>query len=676
MTTPFTWKDARLAADSLTPPQRRLLLLLARFPLLWAEPLQALSGHGGPASLYRTIDRLRTNRLLAQLRLSWRPGHSPALHYLTDLGLATLALDRGVEPSAIAKHFHLRGDDLLTRLPGWPYLAAVYELLALAVQSQAEGCEVLDWECPWRRQVMVPARRTPAAVQAPAYVQLGSSAGATELLLLLPDPGTVPLRAHRGQLRHLAEYSARSPHLCLLISTPSQRRADSWHALLEHVGREVGVAVPAGIVVRNGAGWSGVPHAGFARSGPSRAPRPLCLAPLMEGRNDNPLPAHVDLRRARTSSGKLGLAALGLTVTQRHVLDLLARHPFLSTGQLGLTLGLAPDRLGRLLEPLFTTELVRRLSLEERSHEGELLECTHKGLRLVAAQAGLTLSQAARFVPLIGGGPAESVGPRPSLVKKLAHTQGVNRLLASFRRPERPNADGLVSWQSEAAASRWGVFPDGYGVYRREGKLYGFFLEYDRGTMNTRGYARKLAAYYDYRDSGSYLDDYSSFPPILFVTNGNAAEKRFARMATAAARGRFPLLILLTVEGRVEGANNPTGLTGPIWRAPEAHFDDRQSWPFGICALEGAATDTLRRYPPMKGKSSYRSIKAAAEELRVSPAIIRRGITDRNIPAVQLHGNWRIPASFFEELEERAYRRVPAIIAPALGIADRYRVSP
>ena len=34
------------------------------------------------------------------------------------------------------------------------------------------------------------------------------------------------------------------------------------------------------------------------------------------------------------------------------------------------------------------------------------------------------------------------------------------------------------------------------GVYRRNGRRYGFLLEYDRGTENRRDYLRKLAAYY------------------------------------------------------------------------------------------------------------------------------------------------------------------------------------
>lgn len=68
----------------------------------------------------------------------------------------------------------------------------------------------------------------------------------------------------------------------------------------------------------------------------------------------------------------------------------------------------------------------------------------------------------------------------------------------------------------------------------------------------------------------------------------------------------------------------------------------------------------------MRGKSGYRSIKCAAEELGVSQATIRRGITAGHIPAVHVHGNWRIPGSYFDDLEQQAYAKV---VIPLTGSA-------
>lgn len=54
---------------------------------------------------------------------------------------------------------------------------------------------------------------------------------------------------------------------------------------------------------------------------------------------------------------------------------------------------------------------------------------------------------------------------------------------------------------------------------------------------------------------------------------------------------------------------------------------------------------------------AYRSLARAADELGVSVQTVRRGIKNGRIPAVQVFGDWRIPGSFFEELEATAYGR-------------------
>jgi len=57
------------------------------------------------------------------------------------------------------------------------------------------------------------------------------------------------------------------------------------------------------------------------------------------------------------------------------------------------------------------------------------------------------------------------------------------------------------------------------------------------------------------------------------------------------------------------------------------------------------------------GTAGYRSIRAASGELGLSELTIRRAITAGEIPAVQIHGQWRIPLSYFEDLERQAYSR-------------------
>src|SRR5438132_627043 len=96
------WRDAEHAARNLTQSERRMLLLLTRLPLIWAEAIAGLDGLQGPASIYRCLSRLSDAGLIRTIRPALRPGPSPRLPYLTDLGLATIAVDQGVEVRHLA----------------------------------------------------------------------------------------------------------------------------------------------------------------------------------------------------------------------------------------------------------------------------------------------------------------------------------------------------------------------------------------------------------------------------------------------------------------------------------------------------------------------------------------------------------------------------------------------
>lgn len=93
--------------------------------------------------------------------------------------------------------------------------------------------------------------------------------------------------------------------------------------------------------------------------------------------------------------------------------------------------------------------------------------------------------------------------------------------------------------------------------------------------MRREGYARKFAAYHDYRDRGRYARDYGGFPAILVVTIP-AAEARIAAAAEDAGIGAGPTLpVLLTTRERLD--REPHGLLGPAWRS--SMDDARRHWP-------------------------------------------------------------------------------------------------
>jgi hypothetical protein len=251
--------------------------------------------------------------------------------------------------------------------------------------------------------------------------------------------------------------------------------------------------------------------------------------------------------------------ALGLTVTDRILLDLVGRHPFLTLDRLAMVLGWSVSSVRRRRDRLISVGLMRLLAFDEISQEIadlELVELTGEGLTLCAAQQGLSLAAAVHVNGIAGGGPEQPIGSRCMLIAQLSHTLGVDDIFINLVHPKRHSAatrsgDGLVEWHNAAACSRRHLRPDGYGIYRYRGHLYGFFLEYDRGTMSARDYRRKFGAYYAYWTSGRFARDYDGFPTILVVTIDNAAEDRIASAARTASVGHDP----------------------------DADFRDRRNWP-------------------------------------------------------------------------------------------------
>jgi hypothetical protein len=162
---------------------------------------------------------------------------------------------------------------------------------------------------------------------------------------------------------------------------------------------------------------------------------------------------------------------------------------------------------------------------------------------------------------------------------------GIARRLAAVGRD-----DAMLEWQNATACTRRYLRPDGYGLYLRNGRRFGFFLEYDRGTMNRRDYCNKLTAYYDYATSRRFERDYHGYPTLLIVTTSNSVEERIARVAREAAVGRgVSLPLLLTCRWRIHEPSNADGLLGPIWREPDFDFGNRRRWILGAGRIPAKA---------------------------------------------------------------------------------------
>ncbi len=580
---------------ALSASERRLLVLLSQLPLIYPTPLAAVAGIACQATAKWHLRRLQSAGLIGRLKVAVRPGHSPAALYLTDRGLSAASLLLGEEASAIARRNGLGGAALRGAIPGLVHLGALYEMLA-AVCDRGVGVPRLRlWQRPWRVRFRPRLARAQASVAIPGHARLAWDDGQLDVLLL-PDLATYPVRARRLTILRLAQLAAvaSGPLPALVIATDCPERGEAWRALVAQVARARGAGSLSVWIVD----WANL-REDLAScltlqhlSGPLAGPR--WVGADLTGRESptsgrrlvaNPAAAS---GATKTRAACLGQIALTLLPSDHLLLDTLGRHPFLRAGQLGDLLGWAPAWAAQRCHRLRRRGLLLELQAGDPrggEHTGPW-EVSAVGLRLVAARQGLSLAQAVHYNGLAGGGLREPVGTRTSLARHLRHTLGVNALFvrlaatAALRRRQGYD-DELAEWRGAAACARRALRPDGYGLYRHAGQLYGFFLEYDRGTTNRRDYSRKFAAYFDHLTRGRHKADYTTFPTVLCVATDDATERRLAQALVRAGVGRPALPALLTTEWRSDDPRNERGLLGPIWREPQAAWEERRYWPLG-----------------------------------------------------------------------------------------------
>jgi hypothetical protein len=591
MTDAPRWRDAVTAAETLTGAERRTLLLLSQIPLIWEGAIESLLDLRGGASVYRCLARLRERGLVDEIRPALRAGRNPGLLYLTNLGIATIAVDQDWNPERFARHQRLRRADLLARVPGLPHVLATYQILGALAAARPGPVNLVSWEQPWRRTFRRPGTQSKVAVRLPARVVLSRRDEITECFLI-PDLATFPLRAHRPVLGRLMllRRLIDGEFPTLAIATTDARLA-SWTRLLDDMARSRGHPPLAASIATWGALRVGTTSFGeIAASGTSslsdrclkiRPNRPrrsgTTIARLIGGKSGSGLP-----------DSEPGHIALEVTAQERLLLDLVGRHPFLSAESLATVLGWDVRRLRQRRRHLVALRLLRCLDGREPGNwpADDLTELTEAGLAFASAQQGLSVAGAVRFNGLVGGGPDCPTGSRRLLLRNFEHTVGADSLFVSLYRAVRNIGasdadDAVLEWRDAAACNRRRVHPDGYGMLRLQGQLHGFFLEYDRGTMSARDYASKWAAYYDYRDSRDFENDYDGFPTILVVTTDSAVEEIIARTVRAASVGRLPMLpVLLTSEWRItRDPTNSHGMLGPIWRGAWTGFHALTRWP-------------------------------------------------------------------------------------------------
>ncbi|MXY35184.1 MAG: hypothetical protein F4052_02135 [Dehalococcoidia bacterium] len=227
---------------------------------------------------------------------------------------------------------------------------------------------------------------------------------------------------------------------------------------------------------------------------------------------------------------------------EKRALDLVSDWPWITPPHLGALLGVGRSRLSEVLQRLGELGLVL-----DRTVEGSRrVAVTDRGLALLAHRDRTSLGVARRrwsVAPLDPDAPLgwRNVSGRSSrqLLRTIDHTDAVHGFLAALATQARERSVEVVQLDPPRRASRYfrhdhrlhSVQPDAFGILRREGEAWPFFLEWERRAVRPVTMAARLAPYLRYYASRRPTDDHGTQPVVLVVFDDELAANHFLRIA-------------------------------------------------------------------------------------------------------------------------------------------------
>ena len=530
--------------------ERDLLRLLGEMPSPDRLELAALSGWSRGA-VYANCEALEGAGLIASLPHASERIAPTRRYQLTLAGLRRLADEEGLGMHELLRSRPLTAHWRRLLLERLDAVAVIYRLAA-AITDAAWPLR-FRW---YRAQPMDAAVALPDG-RSLFVVRQGETADRTAFGKRLwrlregPRPGAYLLIApDMVRLRHTARLMARAP-------------APAFLALeRDAIGAGTGARV-----WRTAAGspWLSLgevlSHVAGSRAWPEEEPLTRTT-----------VPRDIRLRNARDAPDWLLPALLG--PAQKRVLGLVADWPWLAPAHLRGLLGVSDRRVAQLVHALEGVGLANRVA-------GRLV-LADRGLALLARRdrsaANLALKRWSAK-PLDPAAPPawRNIAGRRSrqLLRTIEHTQAVHGFLAALMEQARSCGTEVVQLDPPHRASRYfrhrgvlrSVNPDAFGILRRDGRPWPFFLEWERRAVRPSTMAARLAPYLRYYASQRPTDDHGVRPHVLVVFDDELAATHFLRVAHGRMqrpRVEIPLLVshraLLDREGPL----------GTAWRMPDA----------------------------------------------------------------------------------------------------------
>ena len=262
---------------------------------------------------------------------------------------------------------------------------------------------------------------------------------------------------------------------------------------------------------------------------------------------------------------------------EKRALDLISDWPWIALGELAGLMGITPQRVSQLVNPL------EGFGLAARSRDaGRRLALTDRGLTLLARRDRTSVGVAKKrwsIAPEDAEAPFEwrnVAGKRGrQLLRHIEHTGAVHVFLAALAAQAPLLGWEIVQVDPPRRASRHfkheggmrAVNPDAFGILRKAGTDWPFFLEWERRAVRPSTMSDRLAPYLRYYSSHRPTDDHGTRPAVLVVFDDEIAQTHFLRVAREEMRAER-VTVPLWVSHRE--AIDALGPLGRAWRTPDA----------------------------------------------------------------------------------------------------------
>ena len=526
--------------------ETELLRLLAEMPFLDRWEMGCVSGESRSA-VHQAVARLEQEGLVAAIPHAGELTPPTRRYCLTADGVRRLAELEQVPVDSLLSNRPVSRQWRRVLLDRLGALAVIYRL-ASAVAGIARPVSLrLFRSGPLDAALLLPEGKTVGVVRQGPVADQTAFAKRLWRLGQRPLPGAVLLLAFDGvRLRHARRLLARSPVNALL--------ALEGEAALS--GAHVPVWCPAS---GNAVLDLGYVMARLRPGGHIAEEGPLSKATL---------PGDLGADACRALSARLKPA-------EKRALDLLADWPWISQQDLAGLLAVSENRPSRTVNPLVELGLAARLD-----DSGGRLALTDKGLAYLARRDRASVGAARRRWSVAPLDPDAALdwrnvtgGRSRQLLRNIEHTAAVHGFIAALSVQARALGWEIVQLDPPHRASRHfphegarrSVHPDAFGVLRKGGDAWSFFLEWERRAVRPTTMSQRLAPYLRYYASHRPTDDHGTRPAVLMVFDDDIAATHFLMLAER-EMDRAGVKVPLRVSHRQ--AIDSQGPLGRAWLTP------------------------------------------------------------------------------------------------------------